>query len=201
MRLCKNKRKLVCFQMTDAEKLKNEFNFSLLNKNAHEIKKLKVLFEDFKSELFGSVYPIGSIYMSTSAVSPESLFGGKWEQIKGRFLLGADDTHALGSIGGELSHTHGTSGHALTLNEMPAHQGHLYSNGDAVWPSASEDTYYMAISSVNKYGSRPYVCRAGNEAVPRGFTRGSGSAHSHGNTHSASNLPPYLAVYVWKRTA
>ena len=26
------------------------------------------------------------------------------------------------------------------------------------------------------------------------------AAHSHGNTGTASSLPPYLAVYMWKRT-
>ena len=28
---------------------------------------------------------------------------------------------------------------------------------------------------------------------------GGNAAHSHGNTGSSSNMPPYLGVYVWKR--
>ena len=28
---------------------------------------------------------------------------------------------------------------------------------------------------------------------------GADGAHSHGDTGSSSNLPPYLAVYMWKR--
>ena len=30
---------------------------------------------------------------------------------------------------------------------------------------------------------------------------GGGAAHSHGNTGSASTMQPYLAVYIWERTA
>ncbi len=186
--------------MTDTERIKSEFNLSLLTKNAKKIKALQLSFEKFKEELFESVYPVGSVYISANAVSPEKLFGGIWERIEGKFLLAADNTFMPGTTGGAKSHSHTTSGHALTLAEMPEHQGHLYTNGDAIWPSISEDTYYMPISVVSKYGSRPYICRAGNEAVPRGFSRGSGASHSHGNTGSTGNMPPYLAVYIWQRT-
>ena len=30
---------------------------------------------------------------------------------------------------------------------------------------------------------------------------GGGKPHSHGDTGSANHMPPYLAVYMWKRTA
>ena len=44
-----------------------------------------------------SVYPIGSIYLSTNGTNPAELFGGTWESIgSGRVLQGADDTHAAG---------------------------------------------------------------------------------------------------------
>ena len=33
-------------------------------------------------------YPIGSIYMSTSPTDPSELFGGTWQEIQGKFLLG-----------------------------------------------------------------------------------------------------------------
>lgn len=60
------------------------------------------------------VYPVGSIYMSVNATDPGKLFGGTWQRIKERFLLGAGDTHAAGNTGGEFEHT-------LTLDEMPSH--------------------------------------------------------------------------------
>ena len=45
-------------------------------------------------------YPVGAIYLSVTEVDPSSLFGGTWERIGGRFLLGADSTYAAGSTGG-----------------------------------------------------------------------------------------------------
>lgn len=59
-------------------------------------------------------YPVGSFYFSSDPTSPQMLFGGVWEQVKGRFLYAADGKHPAGSTGGEETHT-------LTSAEMPAH--------------------------------------------------------------------------------
>ena len=61
-----------------------------------------------------AAYPVGAIYLSAAATSPASLFGGTWEQLKGRFLLGAGDTYAAGATGGEAAVT-------LALEEIPPH--------------------------------------------------------------------------------
>lgn len=51
-----------------------------------------------------NIYPIGSIFISTNTTNPSTYFGGKWERIKGRFLLAADDsTYKIGSTGGEAT--------------------------------------------------------------------------------------------------
>ena len=64
---------------------------------------------------FNLIYPVGSIYMSTVNVNPATLFGGTWEQLEDRFLLGAGTTYAAGATGGEATHT-------LTVDEMPSHR-------------------------------------------------------------------------------
>ena len=61
------------------------------------------------------IYPIGSIYMNINSTNPTDLFGGIWEQIKERFMLGCGDSHSAGSTGGEFNHT-------LTVDEMPNHE-------------------------------------------------------------------------------
>lgn len=38
--------------------------------------------------LLNSVYPLGKVYISADNISPASLFGGTWERIEGKFLLG-----------------------------------------------------------------------------------------------------------------
>lgn len=59
-------------------------------------------------------YPVGAIYMSVNSESPASLFGGTWEQLKDRFLLGAGSTYSNGATGGAATHT-------LTVAQMPSH--------------------------------------------------------------------------------
>lgn len=118
-------------------------------------------------------YPIGAIYLSVTNVNPAALFGGTWERIGGRFLLGADDSYAAGSTGGE-------SAHKLTTSEMPRHN-HTLDNRNV---SAGNTTAYMTVQAQAKVGY--------NGNVQTLHTGGDGSHN---------NMPPYLAVYMWKRTA
>ena len=117
-------------------------------------------------------YPVGAIYLSVTNVNPAALFGGTWERIGGRFLLGADSTYAAGSTGGEASHT-------LTIDEMPRHN-HEIDNLNA----SGNATPFMTVQAQDKkgYGGNVQTMYAGGS-----------KAHN--------NLPPYLAVYMWKRTA
>jgi hypothetical protein len=117
-------------------------------------------------------YPVGAIYLSVIDVNPAALFGGTWERIGGRFLLGADSTYAAGSTGGEAAHT-------LTIDEMPKHN-HEIDNLNA----AGNATPFMTVQAQDKngYGGNVQTMYAGG-----------GKAHN--------NLPPYLAVFMWQRTA
>ena len=122
------------------------------------------------------IYPVGSIYMSVNATNPKNLFGGTWEQIQGRFLLGMSSSYPAGSQGGEATHT-------LTANEMPNHT-HQYIDYWTV--AAASGTGRQAV----KFNNNNYSPESG------GLSTGSSGG---GKPHN--NMPPYLAVYIWKRTA
>lgn len=137
------------------------------------------------------MYPVGSIYISVNATNPSELFGGTWEQIKGRFLLAAGNTYAAGSIGGEAAHTHkygfqyGAYYGAISM-EQDAQSGALQGGtGTPVGSAYTADTN----SDVN------------NNATSAKQTLRLSHYKSIADTSSASNMPPYLAVYTWKRTA
>ena len=117
-------------------------------------------------------YPVGAIYLSVTDANPAALFGGTWERIGGRFLLGADSAYAAGSTGGEAAHT-------LTADEMPRHN-HEIDNLNA----SGSATPFMTVQAQDKRGF------GGNVQT---MYAGGGKAHN--------NMPPYLAVYMWKRTA
>lgn len=117
-------------------------------------------------------YPVGSIYLSVNNTSPASLFGGTWTQIKDVFLLGAGDIYSNGATGGEATHI-------LTENEMPSHRHTLTVSGD----------------------NSEWLGRI-NATVEGGVWRGTSDVcASAGGGQAHNNMPPYLVVYIWKRTA
>ena len=62
-------------------------------------------------------YPVGAYYISESATSPASLFGGTWTQVTGRFLRAANDT----ATGGSDTHT-------LTTAQLPKNKAYSSAN-------------------------------------------------------------------------
>ncbi len=131
------------------------------------------------SLILEAVYPVGSIYMSVNSTSPQALFGGTWEPIQGKFLLGSSASHKAGSTGGEETH-------ALTLGEMPEHTHPMYSGNGGGSDTWTPDAGSYLIDSVT-LTKNTWWARIGMDSA------GSGNAHN--------NMPPYLAVYIWKRTA
>ncbi len=57
------------------------------------------------SDLLDEVYPVGSIYMSMSDVSPATFLGGTWERIIDTTLVGAGNSYSVGSTGGSTTAT------------------------------------------------------------------------------------------------
>lgn len=128
------------------------------------------------SSLWDQIYPVGSIYLSVNATNPSVLFGGTWEQLQDRFLLACSSTYRAGSTGGEATHT-------LTVDEMPSHYHQMKDGGRMVyWDS----------------GLTPVGATYGSSSVNYQATWNSYTLNEGGN-ESHNNMPPYLAVYMWKR--
>lgn len=117
-------------------------------------------------------HPVGSLYFSMDPTEPSKLFGGVWQQIKGRTLISVDEED---DDFNEARKTGGEKTHKLTIEEMPKH------NHDELIESSSVFT-----SGTNKSG---YISGTGKMS---GYT-GEGQAHN--------NLPPYITCYMWVRTA
>ena len=132
---------------------------------------------------FDAIYPVGSIYMSVNNTSPATLFGGTWAQIKDTFLLSAGDTYTAGATGGEATHT-------LTESEIPSHKHpetvaannggianliHYYNDGIYDGTGVQQNNWMTSHALME--------------------TRATGGDQAH------NNMPPYLVVYVWQRTA
>ena len=133
-----------------------------------------------------TIYPVGSIYVSTSATfNPKTTWGGTWvKTAAGRCLIGASDTYPLGSTGGEERHN-------LTENEMPPH---AHSAGKAAGFKLINQG--IASSAIDHNGEQfLWIDQSSTTASIVLSTNSSGGGAGH------NNMQPYLAVYIWERTA
>ena len=137
-----------------------------------------------KDALLDSIYPVGSIYMSVNNTDPTTLFGGTWEQIEDTFLLSAGSTYTAGDTGGEAEHT-------LDVDEMPSHRHSHYAHYQ--WHSGSTNTLQAGGSVVGVSSLSGYAHIDTEQVATQSTYVGNGEAHN--------NMPPYLVVYMWKRTA
>lgn len=124
--------------------------------------------------ILDNVYPVGSIYMSVNSTNPKNLFGGTWEQIQGKFLLGMNNDYPAGSTGGEATHK-------LTQGEMPKHNHPIYYPNDG-GPDEAAALGFPEVGSKNTWWA--VSCLTG----------------AAGDNEAHNNMPPYLSVYIWKRT-
>ena len=117
-------------------------------------------------------HPVGCIYMSVVSTSPATLFGGTWVQLTDVMLMAAGSTYTAGSTGGAATHEH-----LAPIAYSATKQGYAEVNGSTT-------------TSVGNYKTSDFDAEgtsATSITVPY--------------TSSESNLPPYLSVYMWKRTA
>lgn len=133
--------------------------------------------------MFLKVYPVGSIYISTSSENPGNIYGGTWEEYaKGRTLVGVDssdsDFSIVEKLGGEKTHT-------LTIDEMPSHNHTLttYSVNSGTVDATAPHLIYKDYTNT-AYKSEGYY-----------WMSNAGGSQAH------NNLQPYITTYIWKRTA
>ena len=149
------------------------------------------------AEIMLDLYPVGAVYISVNSTSPASLFGGTWEQIEDRFLLAAGSTYAAGSTGGEATHT-------LKESELPNITGTVQSGAGKSGDSTSMG--YGNFRSVTGVFTTSLECMYTSDAADKNRWPSSATSYqkismSFGGGASHNNMPPYLAVYMWKRVS
>ena len=174
-----------------------------------------------KQEVFLAVHPVGSIFLSTSDVEPAELYGGTWECIEDKFIMGASDSYPVGTTGGSATHTQ-------TVAELASHN-HSGATGSAGSHSHSGSTgdagghnHTVSSAAVTKYGittligegtteygfqsnsSTPTTSWSGNHTHTVSIS--SAGAHTHtvsigstGSNQPMNILNPYYAVNIWRR--
>lgn len=134
-------------------------------------------------DLLDLVYPIGRGFIDFTDNDYSNYLGFTWErELMGMFPLGADDTnYKIGDVGGNKTHT-------LTVEQMPSHT-HIQ---DAHTHNTTVSTYG---------GSGAITIKA--EGLGTAGTAKTGSATATNQNTGGSKpfdiMPPYKAVYYWKR--
>ena len=152
--------------------------------------------------LLDLVYPIGAVYMSLNAANPATLFGGTWAAIEGKFLLAADSAHGAATTGGAATHT-------LTTSQMPAHSHRVLGYADAENVGHDHGIPNIRTGQSGEYGvyAETWGYGSGSRELNTWFVdithnhRVDITSQSAGSGAAFSLMPPYLAVYMWKRTA
>ena len=127
------------------------------------------------------VYPVGSIYFTASAVSPNTSIGGSWiRYAEGKCFFGVDDNDTDFA----LETTGGVKEVVLTEAQMPSHSHTL-------------DDFVRAVQSNGAIYHNDF------QKVPKpiGITTLANTTDATGGGQAHENLPPYIAIYIWKRTS
>lgn len=141
--------------------------------------------------------------------------------LRNRFIMGAGaaEPHGVGGAAthrhayttpseqGLHSHTGNTSGHALTVDELPQHRhlngvvdknDNLFNHGGAAAVPTKGDSIDGNSSSGTREGYTTYVGENEPHVHPHGILNDGAHQHS-GNTELASSLPPYyLLAFIMK---
>ena len=132
--------------------------------------------ENALEQVFGMIYPVGSIYMSVNSTNPSTYFGGTWVAWgSGRVPVGVNTSDT------SFNTVEKTGGH----KEIQAHS-HTISRQ---WQGTGFQTPY----------GEPYAGWGVQDAFSStNPTWSHTSSYGGGNS---GNLQPYITCYMWKRTA
>lgn len=165
------------------------------------------------STLMNAIYPVGSIYMSTTATNPSTLFGGTWEAWgSGRVPVGVNTSESEFAT---VEKTGGAKTHTLTTAQIPSHThglnnhthsvpNHQHTIGAGILFDASK-VEGIGVSQSTSSSFKVDMTTAGIEktqssgACTTGGASGNTAATGSGGAHN--NLQPYITCYMWKRTA
>lgn len=152
------------------------------------------MFASYIAEYWKTIYPVGAIYLSVSDTNPQTLFGGEWESINDTFLVAAGSKYDAGSTGGSDEHSHV---YGLKVYEFYNATGFNPSGRFTGAINIDDGTIGNWVGGSNM---------AGDEYLNSGITNAYRSENTYhyenrANTSTTKNMPPYLAVYIWKRIA
>jgi len=184
----------------------------------------KIATTAFVQAVVQALYPIGSIYSSTSATNPQATFGfGTWiAYAAGRVLVGAGG--AFSGTGGSadaviVSHSHGGVTQSQSANHVHTfaattgveNQGHVHTNSQGEYGVLNNSASGSAGVEEGAGAPNIFYDSMGNPNVQHthsvsGTTDANNVGHVHqidldGVSGTNANMQPYQVVYMWVRSS
>lgn len=132
-------------------------------------------------------HPVGSLYISENPTSPAELFGGTWERIEGKFIMGASDTYPVGSTGGSATHTQTVSEIALHYHDrIISEQYNQKFVGQASDSTITGNGYARILYNTGSTSAINFAYMTTSRA---------------GGGQPMNILNPYYSMYIWRRVA
>ena len=139
--------------------------------------------------IFDLFYPVGSIYETSNAsFNPNTSFGGTWERIKGKVIVGVDENDTDFS---SSKNTGGEKAHKLTKDELPHHNHALLGGSHSFTWGDSRCTVNTNATAVANHPSANTLCTLQGTMDKTDANATNEAAHN--------NMPPYYTVYIWER--
>ena len=137
-------------------------------------------------------YPVGSIYTSTVATNPGTLLGfGTWAAFAaGRTIIGNGGGYTAGNTGGSADAT--LVSHSHTATSTVSDPTHVHAQ--------TGQTFTAPPSLQIAGGTSAAISTQNTAAASTGITVAT-SISTEGASPTNANLPPYVVVYMWQRTA
>jgi hypothetical protein len=146
------------------------------------------------------MYPVGTIFTSTSLTNPATSLGfGTWVAFgAGRVLVGVGGSFTAGATGGSadavlVSHTH-----TATSSSSVSDSGHSHVGRVATTLGGSQG--YNGFEEGR--GNPDWATQTSSDPSTTGISVStSTSISTEGVSATNANLQPYVVVYIWNRTA
>lgn len=141
-----------------------------------------------------TLYPVGALYISYINTSPATLFGGTWTSMSGRFLYpSTSDSGQQG--GGQHQHEWGLAFRGFFGTISTQYDADLIkpvrydSSNNKTWVPAQVGIQFQ--NDKRNWGLDPDLYGMVTTT----------SMDAYGTTSNVESLPPYITVFVWRRTA
>ena len=150
--------------------------------------RLFTLLDKLTETVMNGVYPVDSVLITTNSANPGTYLPGTWVAFAtGKTLIGVNpedtDFNSSGMTGGSKDAT--VVAHTHTMQAAGAHSHVGYR---ASFKESGSGTQHYSASGSSTWNA---TASAGSHTH---------TINSSGSSGSKANLPPYITVYMWRRT-